>query len=269
MYADDTVIHYSSKSVKSIETKLNEDLLNVHKWFADNLLSLKEKKSKFMLIGGHQRLKSCSAVSICINGSTLERVDTFKCLGIIVNQNMTWSDHIESVVAKANQRIGLLKGVKHLLPRHARITLYNALILPILDYADIVWGDKDNITLMKMLQIVQNKAAKIILDLPMYASSTGALRTLKFKPLDERRFYHRCLLVHKIKNKQIDYKFDLTTNSDVHQYNTRRKNDFHLKKVKTNWGRQTFSYLALNDFNTLPSAIKDTDSLGTFKLHFK
>ena len=33
MYADDTVIHYSSKSDKSIETKLNEDLLNVHKWF--------------------------------------------------------------------------------------------------------------------------------------------------------------------------------------------------------------------------------------------
>ena len=144
---------------------------------------------------------------------------------------MTRSNHIESVVAMANQRIGLLKRVKHLLPRHARITLYNTLILPVLDYADIVWGDKDNITLMKMLQIVQNKAAKIILYLPMYASSTDALRALKSKPLDERRFYHRCLLVHKIKNKQIDYKFDLTTNSDVHQYNTRRKNDFHLKKV--------------------------------------
>ena len=82
---------------------------------------------------------------------------------------MTWSDHIESLVAKANQRIGLLKRVKHLLSCPARITLYNVLILPILDYADIVWGDKDNVTLMKMLQIVQNKAAKTILGLPMYA----------------------------------------------------------------------------------------------------
>ena len=105
MYADDTLIHYSSKSVKSIETKLNEDLLNVHKWFTDNL-SLNEKKSKFMLIDDHQRLKSI-----------LERVDTFKYLGITVNQKMTWSDHIEAVVAKATQRIGLLKRVKHLLPR--------------------------------------------------------------------------------------------------------------------------------------------------------
>ena len=97
---------------------------------------------------------------------------------------MTWSDHIESLVAKANKRIGLLKCVKCCLPHHARITIYNVLILPILEYADIVWGNKDNITLMKMLQIVQNKAAKIILDLPMYALSTEALRTLKFKTLD-------------------------------------------------------------------------------------
>ena len=42
-----------------------------------------------------------------------------------------------------------------------------------------------------------------------------------------------------------------------------------LKRVKTNWGKQTFSYLSLNDFNTLPSAVKDTNSLSTFKLHFK
>ncbi len=166
---------------------------------------------------------------------------------------------------KTNQRIGLLLRVKHLLPRHARITLYNALILPILDYADFVWGDKDNIALMNMLQIVQNKAAKTILDLPMYASSTEALSTLEFKSFDERRFYHPCLLVHRIKNEQIDF----VLNSDVHQFNTRKKNDYHLKRVKTNCGKQTFSYLSLNDFNTLPSAVKDTNSLSTFKLHFK
>ena len=169
VYADDTVLYYSSESVTSIEAKLNDDLLNVHKWFTDNLLSLNEKKSKFMLIGGQQRLKSCSGVSININESILERTDTFKYLGITINQYMTWSDHIESLVAKANQQIGLLKHVKHLLSCPARITLYNALILPILDYADIVWGNKDNVMFMKMLQIVQNKAAKTILDLPMYA----------------------------------------------------------------------------------------------------
>ena len=101
MYADDSVIYYSSKFVQSIETKLNEDLANVYKWFTNNFLMNEHSlvvirwSAKFMLIGGHQRRKSCSNVSIGINGSDLERTDTFKYLGITINQNMTWSDHIE------------------------------------------------------------------------------------------------------------------------------------------------------------------------------
>ena len=76
-----------------------------------------------MLIGGHQRLKFCTGVSIGINGIMFERVNTFKYLGITINENMTWNDHIESLVSKANQRTGLLRRVKHFLPRHARVTL--------------------------------------------------------------------------------------------------------------------------------------------------
>ena len=43
-----------------------------------------------------------------------------------------------------NQRLGVIKRVKYLLPLHARLTLYNSLILPLFDYGDIVWGDKNN-----------------------------------------------------------------------------------------------------------------------------
>ena len=56
--------------------------------------------------------------------------------------------------------------------------LYNALIRPLFDFADTIWGDRDNITLMHDLQVLQNKAAKVILDLPNYASSNDALKTL-------------------------------------------------------------------------------------------
>ena len=77
-----------------------------------------------------------------------------------------------------NQRIGLLNRIKHLLPLDARVALYNALIRPHFDFADTILGDRDNITLMHDLQVLQNKAAKVILDLPNYASSTDALKTL-------------------------------------------------------------------------------------------
>ena len=74
--------------------------------------------------------------------------------------------------------------------KKARLLFYNSLVLPIFDYADLVWGDKDNVSLMKELQILQNKAAKLILDRSLHSSSTGALTVLRWLNLEERRKCH-------------------------------------------------------------------------------
>ena len=60
--------------------------------------------------------------------------------------------------------------------------------MPLFEYADLVWGDKHNITLMSSLQVLQNKAAKVILNRPLYSSSTEALAVLKWLPLKKRQF---------------------------------------------------------------------------------
>ena len=65
-----------------------------------------------------------------------------------------------------------MRRVYDLLPLEPRLTLYSSLIVPVLDYSDIIWGDKDNKSLMDDLQIIQNKAAKVILGWPMYSSSS-------------------------------------------------------------------------------------------------
>ena len=56
--------------------------------------------------------------------------------------------------------------------------MYNTMIQPIFDYGYIVWGDRFNQTQMDRLQVLQNKAAKIILNKPVYSTSTSALASL-------------------------------------------------------------------------------------------
>ena len=77
------------------------------------------------------------------------------------------------------------------------LLLYNALIRPLFDFADTIRGDRDNITLMHDLQVLQNKAAKVILDLPNYASSTDALKTLGWPTLFQDRLVHRYITTFK------------------------------------------------------------------------
>ena len=66
--------------------------------------------------------------------------------------------------------------------------------MPLFVYADLVWGDKHYSNLMSSLQILQNKAAKLILNKPLYSSASDALPSLKWVPLQSRR-YRRCVYV--------------------------------------------------------------------------
>ena len=128
-----------------------------------------------------------------VNENTIEQTDSFKYLGVKLNETMEWSDHIDYIHSKVAKRLGLLKRVKHLLPVKSREIMYNTMIQPILDYGDIVWGDRFNQTQMDRLQVLQNKAAKIILNKPVYSSSTSALASLGWKTLKVRRQFHRSL----------------------------------------------------------------------------
>ena len=129
-----------------------------------------------------------------------------------------------------------------LLPLYARLTFYHSMILPIFDYNDIIWGDKNNAKLMNDLQVQQNKAAKIILDKEKYSSATAALETLKWKRLDQRRLLHRCVFIFKCLNQIVDFSLDLKHNTDIHSYNIRQRDNLHLPAAKTNWGKQKLSY---------------------------
>ena len=60
-------------------------------------------------------------------------------LGVTLSSKFTWTEHIEYVSKKINQRLGLLRRIKSLLPRGASILFFNSLFLSIFDYADIVW----------------------------------------------------------------------------------------------------------------------------------
>ena len=113
-----------------------------------NLLTLNVSKCKFVLYGSFRKLIKFQSVALTANGSSLERQESLKYLGVTINQNLSWSDHISNLSKKVNQRIGLIRRLKHLIPLKARIALFNSLVLPLFDYASIIWGDKNNAVLL-------------------------------------------------------------------------------------------------------------------------
>ena len=109
------------------------------------------------------------------------------------------------------QRIGMLKRVRFFLPKELT-TLYNSIILPLFDYADVIWGDKNNKGSMEDLQILQNKAGKVILGMPMGYSATKALDNLKWSKLHARRKQHRRVAVYKCMHNLLETETELIPN---------------------------------------------------------
>ena len=78
LYADDTVIYYSSTDLFDLENKLNSDLATVSIWFSSNLLTPNISKCNFVTFDGSRKLKLVNDFSLRVNSTDIERSDSFK-----------------------------------------------------------------------------------------------------------------------------------------------------------------------------------------------
>ena len=114
MYADDTNLTVHGNTAKDLELKLNSELNNVHKWLITNRLTLNVEKTEYMLVGSRQKLANLSNLSeikVSIDNNEVERVSNTKTLGIIIDENLKWKEHIDSASKKISKTIGMLRRV--------------------------------------------------------------------------------------------------------------------------------------------------------------
>ena len=194
-----------------------------------------------------------TAISVSEFDKEVEGVGRFKYLSVTLSSNFTWTENIEYVSTKINQRFGISRKIKSLLPRSARILFLNCLILPLFDYADIIWGYNNNAVLAKNLQLLLNKAAKTILTTALFIHlhATDGLEALGWLTLEKRRLFLLCLYLYKSVNETSTHSMDLLANKDLHGYDTQHKDNLRLPRVGRNWGKQRTHYQAAKDWNSL------------------
>ena len=88
----------------------------------------------------HRKRKNVVNPSISINNVTIEGVHSFNFLGLTLNTNLTWKDHLNIVSKKPSRAIVILNSLKYSFPIHTFITIYNTLILSHLNYCLLSWG---------------------------------------------------------------------------------------------------------------------------------
>ena len=92
LFADDTVLYNSNINKETMELELQEDLTSLSRWLNNNELTINVKKSKVMTFSTHSR--KIDGINLGINGQILDTVDTYKYLGLIVDNKLSFQNHI-------------------------------------------------------------------------------------------------------------------------------------------------------------------------------
>ena len=100
-------------------------------------------------------------ITINVNNTEIKRVKSTKFLGIIIDEGLTWKEHINHISLKISKSIGVLNNLKLILPLKILVDLYNAMILPHLSYCNIVWGNCATYLLQKLF-LLQKRAIRAI-----------------------------------------------------------------------------------------------------------
>ena len=117
-------------------------------WTESSRLILNQGKTKSMLFLSWQNLAKSSNFSTQLYGKTLERVDKFSYLGVL-DENLSWKDHVEYVSSKVSRRLGLLSRIRSCLTQEAPKQICTSLLQPLFDYADVAREGKSQRSVAK------------------------------------------------------------------------------------------------------------------------
>ena len=129
----------------------------------------------------------------------LETVTSIKYLGVILQSDMKWKQHIRAVVGKASCRLRFVGRVLGKCSSSVKETAYKTLVRPILEYCSSVW-DPHQVGLREDIELIQRRAARFVTgNYGRQASVTNMLCELKWETLEERRRSFRKALLIKFR----------------------------------------------------------------------
>ena len=143
MFADNRNLFYSHKNTKTLFQMVNSELKLVNEWFLANKLSLNaKKKTKYLIF---HKLLMCDSLpsqlpTMTFNNIEIKRENSIKFLGVIIDENVTWKNHIGVVENKISKNIRLLYRDSHLLDFKNLLKMYFSFIHIYISYANITWA---------------------------------------------------------------------------------------------------------------------------------
>ncbi len=236
MFADDTEIEDTCKPEEhsTLENNIKSDLSRIKLYFDTNRLSINVTKCEFMQIDTYQSIAKMPNLMFHINNEPLKKVSIAKYLGMYIDENLKLDEHINVMIPKISAKIGILRSLRRIIPINTIKLLYNAIILLHFDYSNMVYYSASETSKLR-LQKLQTWETKLISGSGPGESRNPIFKELGWLSLQNRRAFHKCIMVFKCRNSIApEYLAELFSSNDtVHMYNTRNASQLRATRTRT------------------------------------
>ena len=222
-FTDVTNLLYSSKSLKDINKKVNFELKNIVHWLRlrANRISLNTSKTDLILFRS-KRKQITKHLNFRISGQKIKIACKTKYLGLLLDENLNFKSHIDSLKTKLRRANCLLSKIRHYVRKDLLRTIYYALFDSHLRYGCQIWGQCQTQSLHN-LEVLQNKALRILKFTGHRENSQPLYKISKiFKLKDLVRPYNLQLVQNHLNDFLPDNFLNyFTKTTNLHEHDTR------------------------------------------------
>ena len=258
-FADDSTAFMSFSNPVSICSSINSELNNIDVWVRANQLSLNASKTTYSIFSS-KKLNLSS--NITIRNVNIERSRCQKFLGVLLDENLNFQSHINSVRLKVSRAIGIMKKMRDIAPPNILKKLYYAIAYPHITYSIEVWG-KSSKTAIKRLSNKILKVQKLLPD----DEFNSLLRYDQIQSLFCLVKFHK----YYIKKESSYFLNKFNELRVLHNLNTRlnRNNLFNNPSINSSKMYRSFYYFAIKKWNQIPGPIRSIPKHKSFKKQLK
>ena len=266
LFADDTNIFYSNKCLKTVNEVIQAEINKVSEWLNVNKLSLNITKTKFIVFRSSNK-KPKYDVKITMNNKSIEQVRKTNFLGIIIDEYLTWNDHIAKVANRIIRASSIAAKVRHFLNRNAIKLIYYALVYSYLIYGNLIWGNTYKTRIQKIMNI-QKKNVRLMTYKSYSEHTEPIFKNLNLLDIFKMNDFLTATLMfryHSLKNLPEEFDHFFVANNHIHQNNTRNSFKLHKRYKRTNYVKHTLANKGVDVWNLLESKLKKCKFLQFFQ----
>ena len=271
LFADDTGLLNSNNSLKTIEKQLNKDLKSLYKWLCSSKISLNVAKTEVVLFH-HEGKFIDHKIRLKLNGKQLSINKGVKYLGIYIDSNLSFTNHLEQLCRKLRNANGAISKIRHVASYPVLKSVFNSLFSSHISYACQSWAQNTNLNSSRVFKL-QKAALRLLTFSEFQTPSQPLFYQLKILKISDLVKLRNLILIHEILNAfspaDISNTFNLNYYNNSH--NTRGRTIGLLVKPQcrtTKFGLNSVTFQSISHWNDLQCHYKDIDLASVSQAKF-